>query len=128
MAYSFTFFMTMNIAGFVFHSTLPITSRFRTLSAMIDQASTGLSGGFLALEMYSLFHSADPFPFGIRRYLGLVWFTFTFSLIPVLAEWIYVAGCLAVFLVSLQILVIEWMNGDRQKHHFATKMAEFCFS
>ena len=124
LSFSFTFFMTMNISGFLFHCILPISSKFRIICALVDQGSTGISGMFLAMELYSLYTDRDLFSFDLKRYLLFVWSTMMFSNVTILGEFIYLIGCAAPFFVSFYILV---NSNHQRKDRMITKMAQFCF-
>eukprot|EP01084_Bolivina_argentea_P017097 31927_1 len=107
---SFVFFMCMNISGLFFHSLLPISSKYRIFFALIDKASTGVSGTFLSLELLSIIkknsksRNKDLSITSILYMLAIVFVEFLISNIPIIAEWIYIWGCVSVFGVCMYIL------------------------
>ena len=112
---SFVFFMFMNISGLLFHSLLPISSKYRIFFALIDKASTGVSGTFLALELLSMLNHSDNkvkdmSTNEIIQSIAIVFILFLLSNIDILSELIYIGGCVAVFCSCLWIIFTGFMS------------------
>lgn len=118
LTFSFIFFMFMNISGLLFHSLLPISSKYRIFFALIDKASTGVSGTFLALELLSMLNDSgnkikEMSTNEIIQSIAIVFVLFLLSNIDFLSELIYIGGCVAVFCACCWIILNGYILNKR---------------